>query len=74
MFLRGDIFTLAKECQRIENVTFFYLFLGFWRTELRAEATEAQNLEVISTHIVMQNSLTTVEAWNGNTQRRMRMK
>ena len=41
----------------VENVT-----LGCWRTELRAEATEAQNLEVIPAHIVMQNSLTTVEA------------
>ena len=55
-------FELAKECQRIETVTFFYLFLGFWRTELRAEATEAQNLEVIPTHIMMQNSLKSVEA------------
>ena len=32
----------------------YSLLLEYWRTELREEATEVQNLEVIQTHIVMQ--------------------
>ena len=49
-------------------------FLGCWRTELREEATKAQNLDVTPTNIMIQNSLKTVEVSNGNTQRRMTMK
>ena len=62
LFMRSEIFTFANHCLCVESVTFFYLCLGCWRTELPAEATEAQNLDVIPTHIMMQNSLTTVEA------------
>ena len=40
----------------------YSLLLEYWRTELREEATEVQNLEVIQTHIVMQNDLNTVKA------------
>ena len=38
----------------------YSLLLEYW--ELREEATEVQNLEVIQTRIVMQNNLNTVEA------------
>ena len=40
----------------------YSLLLEYWKTELREEATEVQNLEVIQTQIVMQNNLKTVEA------------
>ena len=40
----------------------YSLLLEYWRTELREEATEVQNPEVVQAHIVMQGNLKTVEA------------